>query len=84
MRPARQVEETASGYHVQYSGGFTTQDRALAEAVAIDLDRREPLPCGQHDWLEITTISSAHGQWICAGCGETRRGERPERMAEAV
>lgn len=65
------------GYEVQHSEGFTTHDRTLAEEVAKTLDRKEPLPCVWHDWLEITTLGDAHRQWLCAGCSEIRRGDMP-------
>jgi hypothetical protein len=79
MRPARQLVDAGPlGYEVQYSNGFTTQDPTLAKAVAEMLDREQPLPCVWHDWLEITALGDAHQQWVCGGCSETRRGDRPE------
>lgn len=49
----RQVQECPAGWQVTDSG-FVTTDRALARAVAAELDRIEPLP-GSIDLLKHET-----------------------------
>lgn len=60
VRPRREVTSDPLGYGVA-GGWFITQDRALAAAVAAELDRLDPLPClAEHDdsgeWVDISDL----------------------------
>lgn len=70
MRPRRQVIETPDGYGIT-GDPFTTTDRILAEQFAAYLDRTEPLPCPEHEWIEITELGDPEPRLLCRWCSRT-------------
>ena len=47
IQPRRTVTETEPGIYTVSDSSFVTTDRTLAESVATELDRIEPLPASQ-------------------------------------
>lgn len=76
MRPHRQVIDHPQGYGIT-GEDFHTTDRTLAESVAAELDRRDPLPrppCPGHgDWIDLPELGVAHLDRMCGHCGEIHR-----------
>lgn len=66
----RTVLSVPAGYAVE-GDGFTTTDRTLAEQVAAELDRIDPLPCPGHEWVEITELGDPGRRLMCRRCSHT-------------
>lgn len=78
MRPRRQVIDHPQGYGIA-GEDFHTTDRHLAEQVAAELDRADPLPCTGHDWIEITALGDREPRLLCKWCSATaRESELPD------
>lgn len=67
MRPRRKVIDTPVGYGIE-GDAFTTSDRTLAEHMAAELDRTDPLPCSGHEWIEITELGDPEQRLLCKWC----------------
>lgn len=79
MRQRRQVIERPAGFSVEPSLGaapFVTPLRDLAEHVAREFDKRDPLPFPEHDCTEETVDVHSYEyaepiRRFCAQCGAT-------------
>jgi len=67
VRPHRTVTQDGAEYVVD---GFRTTDAILASAVRQELDRRDPLPCDEHEPVDVTSLGSPTPRHICAWCSE--------------
>lgn len=66
----RRVIDHPQGYGIA-GEDFRTTDRTLAEQVAAELDRTDPLPCTGHEWIEITALGDREPRLLCKWCSAT-------------
>lgn len=70
----RRVVEGPRGFSIEPQGGdFVTTDRVLAESVARQFDRDDPLPCPEHgDFIDLVAFGK-HPEDCDAICGRCYR-----------